>query len=37
MKIIARQREQKQLKRLYESNMPEFLIVYGRRRVGKTF
>lgn len=35
--IIGRKEEQKQLKDLYESGKPEFLAVYGRRRVGKTF
>ncbi len=35
--IIARKEEQKALKRLYESGRPEFTVVYGRRRVGKTF
>ena len=35
--IIGRKEEQKQLIDLYESGKPEFLAVYGRRRVGKTF
>ncbi len=35
--IIGRKEEQKELQRLYESNSPEFVAVYGRRRVGKTF
>lgn len=35
--IIGRKEEQKQLLDLYESGKPEFLAVYGRRRVGKTF
>lgn len=37
MKIIGRQSERDQLRRYYESNRPEFLALYGRRRVGKTF
>ena len=35
--IIGRQREKELLERLSESKDPEFLAVYGRRRVGKTF
>ena len=35
--IIGREKEQKQLKELYESGNAEFVAVYGRRRVGKTF
>jgi len=35
--IIGRKEEQRQLKELYESGKSEFLAVYGRRRVGKTF
>jgi hypothetical protein len=37
MKIIGRKKEQKALKEYYESGSPEFLVVYGRRRIGKTF
>ena len=36
-KIIARKREQQELDRLYNDGRPEFVVVYGRRRVGKTF
>jgi AAA+ ATPase superfamily predicted ATPase len=36
-KIIGREEEIATLKRLFESNQSEFLAVYGRRRVGKTF
>ena len=36
-KIIAREAEMAELKRCYESDRSEFVIVYGRRRVGKTF
>lgn len=35
--IIGRKEEQRQLMSLYVSGKPEFLAVYGRRRVGKTF
>src|SRR3974390_388237 len=35
--IFAREGELKILERLYRSGKPEFLAVYGRRRVGKTF
>ncbi|MDR1713091.1 MAG: AAA family ATPase [Coriobacteriales bacterium] len=37
MEIIGRQREQKILQRCLESKKPEFIAVYGRRRVGKTY
>ncbi len=36
-KIVARVREQERLRELYSDGHPEFLVVYGRRRVGKTF
>jgi AAA+ ATPase superfamily predicted ATPase len=36
-KIIARQEELKILENLYGSGKAEFLAIYGRRRVGKTF
>lgn len=36
-KIIARQTEIDTLERLYRSGRSEFVIVYGRRRIGKTF
>ena len=35
--IAGRQPEKRQLQRLLDSTEPEFLAVYGRRRVGKTF
>lgn len=35
--IIGRRQEQEELERLYRSDRPEFIAVYGRRRVGKTF
>lgn len=37
MKIIGRDREKDLLKRCVESKRPEFVAVYGRRRVGKTY
>lgn len=36
-KIVGRKEEQKVLEHLIKSTKPEFLAVYGRRRVGKTF
>ena len=35
--MVGRKKEIKELNRLYESNKAEFVAVYGRRRVGKTF
>lgn len=35
--IIGREKEKKVLRRLLDSNGPELLAIYGRRRVGKTF
>ena len=35
--IIGRKQEIAELNRRYESGRPEFIAVYGRRRVGKTF
>lgn len=37
MKLIGRVAEQKTLGNLLASDKPEFLAVYGRRRIGKTF
>ena len=37
MKIIGRDKEKSVLKQCMESGVPEFLVVYGRRRIGKTF
>lgn len=37
MKFIGRKEEIRQLQAYYESGKPEFIAVYGRRRVGKTF
>lgn len=36
-KIIGRDEERRELTNLYESQRPEFVVVNGRRRVGKTF
>jgi len=35
--IIGREKEIKELNKLYDSSLPQFVAVYGRRRVGKTF
>lgn len=35
--IVGREREVAILKRILDSKIPEFLAIYGRRRVGKTF
>lgn len=35
--IIGRVKEIKELNRLYTSGQPQFVAIYGRRRVGKTF
>lgn len=35
--IIGRKKEKKELRRLYESDEAEMIVVYGRRRVGKTY
>ncbi len=35
--LIAREEEYHVLERCYKSNEPELVIIYGRRRVGKTF
>ena len=37
MKIVGREREKDIIERCLESNRPEFVVVYGRRRIGKTF
>ncbi len=37
MRLIGREEECRELRRLYESGSPEFVAIYGRRRVGKTF
>lgn len=36
-KIIGREREIQELRSLYQTDKPVFAVVYGRRRVGKTF
>ena len=35
--IVGRKKEQKELEQVYNSNKAEFVVVYGRRRVGKTY
>ena len=35
--MIGRERERNELLRRYRGNRAEFIAVYGRRRVGKTF
>lgn len=35
--LIGRKQEVAELERLYNSDKPELIVVYGRRRVGKTF
>lgn len=35
--IIGRQKEIAQLQRIYNSDKPEFVAIYGRRRVGKSY
>ena len=37
MKIVGRKAEMMELERHYDSGRPELVIVYGRRRVGKTY
>ena len=37
MKLIGRKREQDLLLQCLHSKRPEFLVVYGRRRIGKTY
>ncbi len=37
MSLVARDKEIEKLEQLYSSHKPEFLALYGRRRIGKTF
>ena len=37
MTIIGRKAEMRELERYYDSGQPELVIIYGRRRVGKTY
>ena len=37
MEIVGRYEEQRALQQYFESESPEFVAVYGRRRIGKTF
>lgn len=36
-KIIGREKEIAELQRIYKADEPAFVVIYGRRRVGKTF
>lgn len=35
--LIGREKEVKELQALYRSGKSEFVAIYGRRRIGKTF
>lgn len=37
LNIIGREKEREKLDKILQSNQAEFLAIYGRRRVGKTF
>lgn len=37
LNIIGREKEKEKLDKILQSNQAEFLAIYGRRRVGKTF
>ncbi|MDR3305627.1 MAG: AAA family ATPase [Clostridiales Family XIII bacterium] len=37
MRIVGREEEQMDLQEYYDEDRPEFLVVYGRRRIGKTY
>jgi AAA+ ATPase superfamily predicted ATPase len=37
MDIVGRIKEQEELDNIISDKRPSFLVVYGRRRVGKTF
>jgi AAA+ ATPase superfamily predicted ATPase len=37
VKLVGRNYEKEELKRFFNSGKPEFVVIYGRRRVGKTF
>ena len=37
MTIIGREKEIEEFRHLYDSGKAEFVAIYGRRRVGKTF
>jgi len=37
LKLVGREKETALLDRLLDSRLPEFLVLYGRRRVGKTY
>ena len=35
--MIGREKERNELQKLYENKDPQFVAIYGRRRVGKTY
>ena len=35
--MIGREKERNELLKLYENKDPQFVAIYGRRRVGKTY
>ena len=35
--LIGRKNEVEELERVYRSSRPEFVVIYGRRRIGKTY
>ncbi len=37
MLVVSREYEKKQLEKAFQSKQAEFIAVYGRRRVGKTY
>lgn len=37
MSAIGRESEADQLEKIFKSKQAEFVVVYGRRRIGKTF
>ena len=37
VRMIGRKREIRELRRAYDSSASEFVAVYGRRRIGKTY
>ena len=36
-KMVGREKEKKELDKLYASNQAELVAIYGRRRIGKTY
>ena len=35
--MVGREKEKKELEKLYNSNKAELVAIYGRRRIGKTY